>query len=95
MRVRFSGSLAFFLVRRASPVSCRMLAPAVDAALCITLLPLWATVFFLLVRCFRAVFITLLLLAVFRDMTEFVTFKTLANSDNNIVRLAIENFRIL
>jgi hypothetical protein len=95
MRVRFFGSLAFFLIRRASPVLCRMFAPAVDAALYTILLPLWATVFFLLVRCFRAMFTALLLLAVFRNITEFVTFKTLANSDNSIIRLAVENFRIL
>jgi hypothetical protein len=95
MRVRFSGSLAFFFIRRASPVLCRMLAPAVNAALCTTFLPLWATVFSLLVRCSRAVFTALLLFAVFRDITEFVIFKTLANSDNSIVRLAVESFRIL
>jgi hypothetical protein len=72
-----------------------MLAPAVDAALYTIFLPLWATVFFLLVRCFRAISTALLLFAVFRDITEFVTLKTLADPDNSIVRLAVENFRIL
>jgi hypothetical protein len=71
-----------------------MLAPAVNAALCTTFLPLWAIVFFLLVRCSSAIFTALLLLAVFRDITEFVTFKTLADPNNSIVRFAVENFRI-